>query len=150
MGGEATLTRDHRALDALLAEGAAALEAGDAARAHRSLDRLWMRLAIHIRAEHKVLFPAVLAARPDLGATLAVLRTDHDAFMEGLAKLLPRLRTGSPDISALRQELQGIQERLDDHNRLEESRIYPAAPESAALEAALGAELAFLPSRYEA
>lgn len=149
MDAEARLAGDHRALDALLAEGFEALGAEDAARAHRALDRLWMRLAVHIRAEHKALFPAVLAARPDLAAPLARLRADHDVFMETLARLLPRLKAPAPDFVALRTGLGDLEARLADHNALEEAAIYPAAPQDGALDPAVAQELAFLPERYE-
>lgn len=149
MDAEARLAADHRALDGLLAEGAAALEAGDAARAHRSLDRLWMRLAVHIRAEHKALFPAVLAARPELGEALARLRADHDLFMDGLSRLLPRLKAPARDLAALRADLGLLEARLADHNALEEAAVYPAAAQDPALDGAVARELAFLPERYE-
>ncbi|HEU4951510.1 MAG TPA: hemerythrin domain-containing protein [Holophagaceae bacterium] len=148
MGAEARLAADHRALDGLLAEGLSALEAGNIDQAHRSLDRLWMRLAVHIRAEHKALFPAVLAARPDLADLLSRLRADHDLFMEGLARLLPRLKAPAPDLAALRSELGLLEARLAEHNAREEADVYPAAAREDALDLAVARELAFLPERY--
>ncbi|HET8714462.1 MAG TPA: hemerythrin domain-containing protein [Holophagaceae bacterium] len=149
LGAEARLAADHQALDGLLAEGVVALESKDAARAHRALDRLWMRLAVHIRAEHKALFPAVLAARPDLAGSLARLRADHDVFMETLARLLPRLNVEAPDFAALRTGLGALAAHLADHNALEEAAVYPAALRDGVLDWAVAQELAFLPERYE-
>lgn len=150
MGAEARLGADHRALDGLLAEGSDALEAEDAARAHRALDRLWMRLAVHIRAEHKALFPSVLSARPDLAPALARLRADHDLFMETLARILRSLKDQAPDFARLRSGLGAFESRLGDHNHLEEAAVYPAASQDGALDTALAQELAFLPERYGA
>ena len=54
------LADDHSAVDKLLLSVRAALEAQDASRSHAALDLFWARLAVHIRAEHLHLFPAVL------------------------------------------------------------------------------------------
>lgn len=63
------LARDHGELDLLFAELRVAFEAGDIREIHLRLDLFWARLAVHIRAEHLQLFPAIVRA----------LRGDHEA-----------------------------------------------------------------------
>ena len=56
------MASDHAEVGDLLNEIDAALKSGDATRAFTLLDLAWARLAIHIRAEHLCLFPAILNA----------------------------------------------------------------------------------------
>ena len=56
------LAHDHSELDALLAAAFSALAAGPVERGFEAVDVFWARLAMHIRAEHLHLFPAVLGA----------------------------------------------------------------------------------------
>ncbi|MBS1766440.1 MAG: hemerythrin domain-containing protein [Acidobacteria bacterium] len=149
MPAETRLASDHRAIDALLANAFAALESERAEEAHEALDRAWMRLAVHIRAEHKALFPVLLAERPELESAIAELKVEHDVFMAGMARLLPRLKSPAPDFHSIHAELRALDARLQDHNRREEAHIYPNAEESADLDARIAAELAFLPERYK-
>ena len=59
---EGLLAEDHEALDKALSALLAALDEGDSATAFARLDLFWARLAMHIRAEHLQLFPAILRA----------------------------------------------------------------------------------------
>ncbi len=113
-----------------------------------------MRLAVHIRAEHKALFPA-LAGKPDLQACLSSLREDHDAFMAALARAVNALGAQPPDPAGARALLAGVLPRLAAHNRREEAEVYPLADGLAgemreALLLAIRRELAALPARYGA
>lgn len=148
MPAEARLASDHRAIDAILAGAFAALEAGDPAPSHRALDRAWMRLAVHIRAEHKALFPHLLVTRPDLAESLTTLRIEHDAFMAGMARLLQRLHVASPDLAAVLAALRELDGLLQSHNRREEEVIYPGAGEDPDLDARVALELSALPERH--
>src|ERR1044072_5042640 len=56
------LVNDHAEVDALLRGLWDAFEDGEAEEVLAKLDYLWARLAVHIRAEHLHLFPALLAA----------------------------------------------------------------------------------------
>ncbi len=150
----AGLTADHRAIDGLFLEARTALEDGLPDGAHRALDRIWMRLAVHIRAEHKVVFPALAKDRPDLQAALQTLREDHDFFMATLAAAVQGLRDPSPDLTSARTAMEAVQLRLAAHNALEEDRIYPEADrlpgaERARITQEVARELAFLPQRHE-
>src|ERR1043165_845632 len=101
------LAHDHISLDGLLRDVIAALDAGDAQRSHARLDLFWARLAVHIRAEHLHLFPAILGAlREKRGGKIAAapslaeaqeaieeLRHDHDFFMRELAGAVQLMRT---------------------------------------------------------
>jgi len=148
------LAKDHAEIDALCREARTALGHGLQAEAHRALDRIWMRLAVHIRAEHKALFPAVAGTRPDLAEALQSLREDHDFFMATLAALVTALKGTELDWTAARSGFEALQRRLADHNALEEERIYPVADElpevqRRRLAGDISRELATLPTRYD-
>ena len=170
------LERDHEELDAVLGELFLALDQGERDESFARLDLLWARLAIHIRAEHLCLFPAILGAPQALltgtgGAprlevaqsAIALLRSDHDFFMHELAKsinLIRALKTTS-DASAIREvlgEVRGIvlsvKTRLSAHNLLEENQVYGwidvllDGAERSALDAHVRHELENLPPRF--
>jgi hemerythrin superfamily protein len=145
----ALLGGDHRDIDARFEEVFDALARSDAAAAQATLDRVWMRLAVHIRSEHKILFPVLLAAHPGLADLIQDLRADHDVFMETLARLLGDLRKPGADFAAITASCSRIDRLLQAHNEQEETQIYPLADESSGLPARLAAELAFLPERYK-
>ena len=149
----ARLAADHRDIDGLIRAAAEALAAGSPEEAHAALDWLWIRLAVHIRAEHKVLFPALSEAHPDLGASLGLLRKDHDFFMAALAGAVKALAGAAQDRKAAESALEAVRQRLAPHNALEEDGVYPAADSlPAALRSRLMAEVAreltALPARY--
>ncbi len=146
--GELLLEDDHESLGLLIEELRAALAGIDAERAFRLLDEVWARLAVHIRAEHLRLFPAILEAPRELfdgrdqrptheeaEASVARLQEDHDFFMRALATAVNRLREArakSNDVetdvksalSEARQTVESVVERLAEHNRLEEEQVY--------------------------
>jgi len=149
----ARLAADHGEIDRLFREVRVAVERGQQTEAHRALDRVWMRLAVHIRAEHKVLFPAAAEARPGLEPVLRILREDHDFFMATLAEAVNALKSSAVDWLAVRSALGAVQERLVFHNALEEDRIYPLADQfpqeqRRRLGGDVARELAALPTRY--
>src|SRR6266567_8190186 len=99
------LADDHAALDEVLSQLRKALDTGDVAVSHARLDLFWARLAVHIRAEHLHLFPAVMNGLSDMTADHSVaptlnqgrlaikrLRADHDFFMHKLAQTIGVLR----------------------------------------------------------
>lgn len=113
-----------------------------------------MRLAVHIRAEHRAVFPA-LAGGADLEDCLAALREDHDAFMAALAPAVQALAAHPADPAPARLALAQVLPRLAAHNALEESKVYPRAdalaePARGALRLGVRRELAALPPRYRA
>ncbi|WP_243384555.1 hemerythrin domain-containing protein [Geothrix alkalitolerans] len=147
------LAADHAEIDALFGEARMAMDRGLQPEAHRALDRVWMRLAVHIHAEHRALFPAVAEARPDLAEALQTLREDHDFFMASLAAAVKALKGAELDWAAIRSGVEAVQRRLAAHNNLEEERIYPVAdqlPEAQRrhLAGEVSRELAALPTRY--
>lgn len=172
------LAHDHSELDQLLAEFFQALAAGDATRSLEKLDLFWARLATHIRAEHVQLFPTLLEAvelpdqtkevsgrAPSLESaqnTIARLREDHDFFMTELAAAIKQLRqlreSRHHDKSSLlqnvREKIGAVSKRLEVHNELEESDVYPLAKvlltpaECAALNENMQKELTNLPARF--
>jgi hypothetical protein len=140
------LVNDHAEVDALLRGVMLAFDGGDAREVFPKLDYLWARLAVHIRAEHLHLFPALLSAasadgagRPlgapgarEVEASVEVLREDHDFFLRGLAEAVNGLRAlAAPDCAAdagrlqmVREKVQAVAARLAEHNRLEEGQVY--------------------------
>lgn len=171
------LVKDHAELDLLLRDLPAEFDGGGAGDVPAKLDRAWARLAVHIRAEHLHLFPALLkaadekregatASRPtteEVRASLERLRADHDFFMRELAVCVNTLRAlaargGSPDerLPAVKGRLVAVRERLAEHNRLEEEGVYLwrrallKADERKALMSALRREIENLPPRFNA
>ena len=61
------LVDDHAEVDELLRGVMLAFDGGDVREVYPKLDYLWARLAVHIRAEHLHLFPALLSAAEGAG-----------------------------------------------------------------------------------
>src|SRR5688572_4473628 len=138
------LVGDHAEVDALFRDLSHAFDRGDARAVFEKLDYLWARLAVHIRAEHLHLFPALLAAAaaaPDVGtddapapeevrAAVARLRADHDFFMHELAAAVNAARElaaqddpPAPErVASIRGRAFEVAARLVEHNRLEEEQ----------------------------
>ncbi len=169
------LESDHEDLHTLLDELYAALEGSDVRDIYQRLDLFWARLAIHIRAEHLHLFPAVLhalsgpedvAQAPSLAQaqnTIEELRRDHDFFMHELGRSIVAMRDllKTTDRQLIGEELQSVhtriaavQERLSAHNNMEENEVYlwPARllneVDQAALHERIEMELRKIPPRF--
>ena len=129
---------DHAELGDLLDELTAALGANDAARTHARLDMFWARLAMHIRAEHLHLFPAIsraasnsndrILAPDEPENTIAILRDDHDFFMRELSQAIAITRNAKDNIAEqleeVRKKIAAVRARLVKHNEIEETGIY--------------------------
>jgi hypothetical protein len=174
--GQALLEEDHEAVGKLLDELRAGLRSAiDPQTAYGLLDRVWARLAVHIRAEHLCLFPAVLAARrgvfdgqgdvpsqAEAESAVERLRADHDFFMRELAAAVNTLRgllsgRGSHDVKAemegVRRAVEAVAARLEEHNALEEEQVYRwtrylPPGEEAQLAVGIGRELTNHPPRF--
>jgi iron-sulfur cluster repair protein YtfE (RIC family) len=170
------LERDHEDLDGVLGELFFALDHGDKDVSFARLDLLWARLAMHIRAEHLCLFPAILCAPQALltgrgGAprleeaqsAISLLRSDHDFFMHELAKAINFMRAlkTTSDAGAIEKSLRkargivlSVKTRLNAHNQLEENQVYRwidvllDEAEHFTLDARVRRELENLPSRF--
>ena len=167
------LVTDHEELDGLGRGLFDAFDRGDAAEVLSKLDLVWARLAIHIRAEHLHLFPALLAASerghvasgPSAGeveGALSRLREDHNFFMRELAACVEAVKkraagetsNSAGELEAVRGRVQGVFERLGEHNRLEEEEVYLwprtllGGAERDRLDAAVRKELKNLPPRF--
>jgi hypothetical protein len=145
---EDLMEQDHAALGEVFRRLDLTLGEGDTARSFELLDLAWARLAVHIRAEHLHLYPAILnaltetsgaddAARPSLTearACLERLREDHHFFMRELADAIKSLRElshlalngddSTEQIRAVRRKTTEVAARLEEHNRLEELKVY--------------------------
>ena len=137
------LAHDHAELGNLLSEVKAALDTKDVARSHASLDLFWARLAVHIRAEHLHVFPAIegiFSGSHEKGPSaiealkvIEELRRDHDFFMSELSQavVITRGLMTIADRHAADERLQdveakvaAVEDRLAEHNRVEEEGIY--------------------------
>ncbi len=169
----ALLAHDHDDLDETLVELDRAIEAENLAGSFEFLDLFWGRLAVHIRAENVVLFPALLKAveqaenaagksavvtAGEMRQLVAELRHDHDFFMFELTALIKQLRTllrenRKEGLAEIRDRLVPVRQRLEAHNALEETRAYHYAalllnPDGqAALHQSIQRELENLPPR---
>jgi hemerythrin superfamily protein len=163
------LSDDHRAVGEILEQLLAALRDQDPEVSFAKLDLLWARLAVHIRAEHLHLFPAVTRRMtessddlaPELNeaaqVTIDKLRVDHDFFMHELARavgVLRELPTTTQSFNSVLETVLEVEKRLAAHNELEENEIYRWAgsilTESQQIELAarINTELENRPSRF--
>jgi hemerythrin superfamily protein len=170
------LADDHVALDEVLRQLQTALDSGDVGASHARLDLFWARLAVHIRAEHLHLFPAVInrgnnmkadrSTRPtpdEVRLAVERLRADHDFFMHELAQAIGILRDlrkttdrrpVDEAMRTVRDTVLEIEKRLVIHNELEENQIYRWVKtilneyEQADLATRIKAELGYRPPRF--
>ena len=134
------LLHDHAELANLLDRLTIALKAHDVVQTHFSLDRFWARLAMHIRAEHLHLFPAISRAASGSDAlppnehenTIAQLREDHDFFMRELSQAIAITRNLltnaegriATELEEVNKRIAAVSTRLVKHNHIEETGIY--------------------------
>lgn len=170
------LADDHSELDALFDKVFAALDEEKIETIYKSLDFFWARLAMHIRAEHLHLFPAILkrvetqAAKNSRVPSLAEaqnaindLQDDHNFFMRELLAAIKKLREVreyemnadfSKEISDVRETIVSVKHRLEKHNETEETKVYLWADallnqsERAALGERMQREITNLPPRF--
>jgi iron-sulfur cluster repair protein YtfE (RIC family) len=146
------LSRDHAEIDVLLEDALNKLRSEDFAEAFRALDLFWARLAMHIRAEHLHLFPAVMRISGSEAAEIVErLRHDHDFFMRELADIIKAMRVRKEEIMReTGRRLEAIKARLAEHNEVEEAQIYPwfVWGEDEQLSRSIKKELGNLPRRF--
>jgi hemerythrin superfamily protein len=127
------LADDHLYLDELLDTAFRSINAKDKTRVFECVDMFWARLAMHIRAEHLHLFPAIenAAKVPNNIVTAAAakkkiesLHNDHDIFMRKMIDAIKHLRSRPNDLEPVKMILKEIQERLCEHNKTEETEVY--------------------------
>jgi hypothetical protein len=152
-----TLAADHRDINELQRAALAALESGSRTAALIRVDLFWARLAMHIRAEHLHLFPAI-AGTASTDAAIERLREDHNYFMNRLATAMKALRASEgdaePDLATGIAILRELGPRLDEHNRFEEETVYQhktnnlSEAERAELTRSIEKEISNLPPRF--
>jgi hemerythrin superfamily protein len=157
------LSDDHHTAGDVLKQLLTALDNKDVQASYSRLDLLWARLAVHIRAEHLHLFPAVTKHLREAQPIVEDLRTDHDFFMRELARAIAVLRelpekvvTASDEakLDRVRKAVLEIEKRLITHNEIEESNIYRwsstilTETEQSELLARINAELENRPPRF--
>lgn len=151
------LSHDHHAVSEVLEQLLTALENKDVETSYSRLDLLWARLAVHIRAEHLHLFPAVTDRLSEAQVVIKTLRADHDFFMHELARAIGILRElpgNEAKLATVADTVRKVEERLATHNDIEENQIYrwssTLLSESEQLEllARINAELEKRPPRF--
>ena len=175
---EFPLADDHTELDGLFEDVFAALKTKNIETIYKSLDFFWARLAMHIRAEHLHLFPAILKAietpqitiknnrLPSLSkaqAAIGELQDDHNFFMRELLAMIKLLREWretetdadfSEQIADVRFKLDSVKKRLETHNHIEETEVYKwlnlllSSPECVGLDERMQREITNLPPRF--
>jgi iron-sulfur cluster repair protein YtfE (RIC family) len=159
------LSDDHEAVHEVLQQLLTALNKNDVQTSHAKLDLLWARLAVHIRAEHLHLFPAIASESSETQPIIEQLRADHDFFMRELAQAIGVIRELPPNLDNARSEakwaavadtVREIEKRLATHNEIEENQIYHLAstilsePAQMELSTRINAELENRPPRFSA
>lgn len=154
------LSDDHDAVNELLKQLLTALDNKEIQTSYARLDLLWARLAVHIRAEHLHLFPAIASKLTEAQPVIDKLRTDHDFFMKELARAIGILRelpeSDESKLADVNDAVRQIEKRLATHNEIEENQIYRWAttiltePEQLELLARINAELENGPPRFSA
>ena len=169
------LEEDHNQLADLLSDLKSRLNGGNAPEAFAALDIFWARLAIHIRAEHLCLFPAILNAASEkfnlrdvpsfeeTSAAIETLRADHNSFMDELSRAVKSFRELLADerrldkgarLDEIKRRVETVALRLESHNVLEEEQIYNlpdlilSTSEREQLSVAIERELNNLPERF--
>lgn len=146
------LANDHEAVGEVLQQLLTALNNNDVRESHAKLDLLWARLAVHIRAEHLHLFPAVAGRVSEAEPIIENLRADHDFFMRELAQAIGSLRAET--LASVLDTVRKVEQRLTSHNEIEEKQVYDWAgsvltdTEQTALAARMSAELEKRPPRF--
>lgn len=149
------LSDDHHAVNEVLKQLLTALANKDVQASYAKLDLLWARLAVHIRAEHLHLFPALAPRISQAQPTIDRLREDHDFFMRELGHAIAIFREQS-DFTAVTNTVREVENRLATHNEIEENQIYQwsstilSEPEQLELLARINAELEHRPPRFSA
>jgi hemerythrin superfamily protein len=146
------LADDHEAVGEVLQQLLTALNNNDVQTSLAKLDLLWARLAVHIRAEHLHLFPAIAARVSNAGSVIEDLRADHDFFMRELARAIDVLRDGK--LTSVLDTVREVEKRLALHNEIEEKQVYHwvgsvlSDSEQTALATRINAELEKRPPRF--
>jgi len=120
-GDEDWLVHDHRRFDEALARAQEAAEYGAWDEALRLFTELLEALALHMRLEDEVVYPALERETGDPAGELAGLRDEHrqlESLMEG-ARAVARER----DIDHLLESLVPLRRALHEHARYEEEAL---------------------------
>ncbi len=164
------LSHDHSEIDILADTILGLFASSDHVAIFNAIDLFWARLAVHIRAEHLHLFPALTEVSRLLSATEAAeiqreigeLHEDHNFFMRELIEAIKIMRkiVAAPDqdecerLGEVRSRIERVLPRLLIHNEKEESDIYPMLdrfllPEATAIiRTSMRRELDNLPPRF--
>lgn len=157
------LSDDHHAVNEVLKQLLTALESDDLQTTYARLDLLWARLAVHIRAEHLHLFPAIASRLTEAPPIIDRLRADHDFFMRELARAIAIFRELPPQSFTAKNDaklasvvgiIREVAERLATHNKVEEDQVYRwsstmlSETEQLELLAHINAELENRPPRF--
>lgn len=118
------LSRDHKRLDALLAQGMRLVDQADAAAAAPLLREFAGALARHVGAEDEVLMPLFgMPAAED--APAAIMRREHDEILAQLAAIADCLAADAPEAGELSAYCAILSGTLAKHEYREENNLFP-------------------------
>jgi hypothetical protein len=115
------IVEQHRHLDALRREVAAALEGGACADGRTALERFTAALAAHFELEQSVFFPALHGLSHARTQELEAVEAEHPRFLAALHRVAAEIETASADASerAFRECLIDLR----DHEQREERLV---------------------------
>ena len=124
------LGRDHRRLDAILADAKRCLSAGELSRAAARFAEFQAGLERHIAAEEEILFPAFESLTGSAGGgPIHVMRLEHVELRKLMQEVAERLEGGREEGNA--PPLAALTARIYAHNGKEERILYPAIDQAA-------------------
>ncbi len=123
----AELSEDHRRLDALLDDAAAAVDRGDLGAAMPPFSAFHDGLERHIRFEEEVVFPIFEERTGMRQGPTTVMRAEHRAIRAALADLAAALQRGEP--ARFEAAREALLDALGPHNEKEEQVLYPMTDE---------------------
>lgn len=119
----AYLAADHDRLDAILEDVCRELEGSRPETASERFAEFHRRLARHIRIEEELVFPFFDLRSGISGGPTAVMREEHRAIEQTLARMDSSLSAG--DAGGFRAGVNELRQVLGDHNEREERVLYP-------------------------
>lgn len=118
------LTRDHKRLDALLAQGMRLVDQADAAAAAPLLREFAAALARHVDAEDEVLMPLFSMPVAE-DAPAAIMRREHGEILAQLAAIADCLAADPPEAGELSAFCAILSGTLAKHEYREENNLFP-------------------------
>lgn len=122
-----SLVRDHRLCEAAL-RGLDGWLASDSPIVRHPLAACSIAMLRNVDTEEHVLYPRLLATRPELEPILSCLSRDHELFRDRLGQIDALVHAGERDEA--RRLIAELTRVLLTHNQAEEARVFPYIAEA--------------------